>query len=102
MPVEIQRRYNFDAAHRLEGLEPEHPCARLHGHRFCVDVVLRGDVDSRGMVCDFRELDRRLKPLIERLDHAYLNEIEGLSQPTVENLAVWFARHLPELPAPIG
>jgi 6-pyruvoyltetrahydropterin/6-carboxytetrahydropterin synthase len=33
------------------------------------------------------------------LDHSYLNEIEGLENPTIENICAWFWRKLePQLP----
>jgi 6-pyruvoyltetrahydropterin/6-carboxytetrahydropterin synthase len=38
--------------------------------------------------------------VLARLDHYYLNEIEGLENPTSENLARWIWRELkPGLPA---
>ena len=39
------------------------------------------------------------KPLWERLDHYYLNEVKGLENPTSENLAIWIWNELkPRLP----
>ena len=48
---------------------------------------------------DFGEIKKVFKPLYERLDHHYLNEIEGLENPTSENLAHWIWEQLaPDLP----
>ena len=48
---------------------------------------------------DFADLKATFKPLMDRLDHYYLNEIEGLSNPTSENLARWIWNNLkPNLP----
>ena len=47
---------------------------------------------------DFAELRRIFQPVFEQLDHHYLNEIEGLENPTSENLAKWIWQQLkPEL-----
>ncbi len=48
---------------------------------------------------DFADLSAAFKPLFEQLDHHHLNEIEGLENPTSENLAHWIWQRLqPELP----
>ena len=40
-----------------------------------------------------------MRPLVDRLDHAYLNEIPGLENPTIEHMAIWFWEKLaPQLP----
>lgn len=43
---------------------------------------------------DFADLDEAWKPLAARLDHRYLNEIEGLENPTSEILAAWIFERL--------
>ena len=98
--MEIYREFTFEAAHRLPRVPPEHKCARLHGHSFRVAVHVRGIVDpDAGWVGDFAELARAFQPLHGRLDHRYLNEVDGLENPTTENLARWIWRHLaPALP----
>jgi 6-pyruvoyltetrahydropterin/6-carboxytetrahydropterin synthase len=48
---------------------------------------------------DFADLRRAFQPLFDRLDHRCLNDIEGLENPTSENLARWiWPRLKPELP----
>ena len=86
----IFRDYRAEAAHRLIHLPAEHKCSRLHGHSFRIRVWVTGELDPKlGWVCDFAEIDRILKPVIDALDHSYLNEIEGLENPTSENLCRW-------------
>jgi 6-pyruvoyltetrahydropterin/6-carboxytetrahydropterin synthase len=50
-------------------------------------------------VMDFAEVKTAFQPLFDRLDHYYLNEIEGLENPTSERLAQWIWERLkPRLP----
>jgi len=99
--MEIFREFGFEAAHRLPNVPEGHKCARLHGHSFRVEVHVRGEVDpALGWVMDFAEIKAACRPIIDRLDHYYLNEIEGLENPTSEVLARWiWARLKPALPA---
>ncbi|ATE52684.1 6-carboxytetrahydropterin synthase QueD [Actinosynnema pretiosum] len=88
--MELFREFRFEAAHRLPNVPEGHKCARLHGHSYLVVVQLDGPVDPEaGWVVDFGDVKAAFKPLEERLDHYYLNEVEGLENPTSENLAVW-------------
>jgi len=88
--MEIYKEFTFEAAHRLPNVHPGHKCARLHGHSFRVEIHVRGEVGLQsGWVLDFADIADAFKPLRERLDHNYLNEIEGLSNPTSELLAEW-------------
>lgn len=98
--MEIFREFTFEAAHRLPEVPEGHKCARLHGHSYRVAVHVEGPVDERaGWVMDFGDVKAAFKPLEEQLDHHYLNEVEGLENPTSENLAVWiWDRLLPGLP----
>lgn len=38
---------------------------------------------------DFADIKAAFRPLETKLDHNYLNEIEGLGNPTSENIAAW-------------
>lgn len=103
--MELFKEFTFEAAHRLPGVPADHKCARLHGHSYRLIVHVSGAVDpGSGMVMDFADVKAVVKPLIhERLDHYYLNEVEGLENPTSENLACWVWQrligHLPHLSA---
>jgi 6-pyruvoyltetrahydropterin/6-carboxytetrahydropterin synthase len=88
--MEIFKEFTFEAAHRLPNVPAGHKCARLHGHSFRVVVHVEGPVRSpSGWVMDFADIGNSFQPLWERLDHNYLNEVEGLENPTSEQLAIW-------------
>ncbi len=93
--MEIFREFTFEAAHRLPNLPADHKCSRLHGHSFRVTVHVEGPLLPReGWVMDFADLKRVFQPLYDRLDHHYLNDIEGLENPTSEVLAMWIWERL--------
>ena len=93
--MELYKEFGFEAAHLLPNVPEGHKCARLHGHSFRVRVTVVGPVGGRsGWVMDFAELKAAWRPLHERLDHRYLNDVEGLENPTSENLARWIWRAL--------
>ena len=98
--MEIFKTFKIEAAHKLPHLPEGHKCRRLHGHSFQIDIYVRGIVDKeQGWVQDFAEITAAFRPLFEDLDHHYLNDIEGLQNPTSERLAqyVW-VRLAPTVP----
>lgn len=99
MQTRLERSYRFEAAHSLPHVPPGHKCARMHGHSYAIELAIEGEIDpQRGWLMDFAEIDEYAMPVIRRLDHQVLNEIEGLDNPTSELLAVWIWNQLSQLP----
>ena len=98
--MEISRSFTFEAAHLLPNVPADHKCRRLHGHSFHVTVQVEGPIgDSTGWVMDFADLKDACRPIHAQLDHRYLNDIEGLENPTSEHIARWIWQRLaPTLP----
>jgi 6-pyruvoyltetrahydropterin/6-carboxytetrahydropterin synthase len=88
--VEIFKDFTFEAAHRLPNVPEGHKCARLHGHSYRVVVHVEGPIgDESGWVCDFADISAAVAPVRDLVDHRYLNEVDGLENPTSEVLARW-------------
>ena len=98
--MKITQAFSFEAAHRLPNVPSTHRGHRMHGHSYRVELRLQGPVDPRtGFVIDFFDIEQAFGPLLAELDHHCLNEVEGLSNPTAENIAVWiWERVKPNLP----
>ena len=98
--MKITQVFTLESAHRLPNVPPGHKCARMHGHSFRVEIHVSGEpgADS-GWVMDFADIKAAFQPLFEQLDHHCLNEVEGLENPTAENIAAWIWQRLrPDLP----
>ena len=100
MSARLTKDFTFEAAQTLPKAPEGHKCRRVHGHSFKVEVSVEGDVDpATGWIYDHAEISAAMKPLLKILDHAYLNDIEGLENPTIENMAEWFWKKLePQCP----
>jgi 6-pyruvoyltetrahydropterin/6-carboxytetrahydropterin synthase len=100
MHVRLVREFRFEAAHRLTSVPAQHPCGKLHGHSYKVELTLEGPIDPQaGWLIDFGEIEAAWQRASTRLDHTILNDIPGLENPTCEHLTAWiWGQVAPTLP----
>jgi len=88
--MRIYKEFTFEAAHSLPSAPEGHPNARIHGHSFRVRVVIEGEPDAEtGLLIHFDDLKDAVDGLRTTLDHNFLNDIEGLDNPTLELISKW-------------
>lgn len=115
--IETTRRYRFPAAHVLASpVLPDAENRRIygkcanpngHGHDYGLEVTVAGSLDPEtGTLVPLARLDALVRArLLDRLDHAFLNEDPwfGPLVPTAENIALVAWRELGEaVPAETG
>ena len=85
---ELTKQFRFEAAHTLKGTTFGEASEEIHGHSFRAEVTVRGTLDPKtGMVVDLGLLQRSIEEVRVMLDHKFLNKIEALGLPTLENLS---------------
>jgi len=87
----IYKEYHFSASHQLHQLPSDHPCSRMHGHNYVVEVELQSEtLNQYGFVRDYRELDDLKQYIDDQFDHNHLNDILGDDNVTAEQIARHF------------
>ena len=96
MLFEVEKDFQFEAAHYFADGTDETAHKRLHGHSFAGTVRIVGDPrDETGWIRDLWKIDRILQDrVVGVLDHALLNEVEGLERPAMEQIARWVFERL--------
>ena len=86
----IAKRFAFSASHTIGRLPPEHPCSRLHGHNYEVEVILQSaELDDAGFVRDYFELGALKQFIDATVDHKHLNDVLGHDRTTAEVISKW-------------
>lgn len=95
----LWKDFTFEAAHKLTKVPEGHQCGNIHGHSYRVRIHCEGTLDAQmEWVVDYAEISRAVRPIIESLDHTFLNDILPV-ETTAENLAWWIAETAsPDLP----
>jgi len=85
---ELTKSFTFEAAHALPNTTLGEASQEIHGHSFRAEVTVRGTPDPRtGMVMDLGLLTAAMAQTQKMLDHKFLNKIEAIGLPTLENLS---------------
>ena len=80
----------FESARKLTKVPKEHPCSNLYGLSFKLEVHIEGEMNpENGFVIDFSHIEEAVMPIRNKIDHNYLNDVEGLENPTSEVLIKW-------------
>src|SRR3546814_11658480 len=96
--VNVWKKFRCGAAHQLDaGPDGDPRYRRLHGHAYQVEGWVRGPRTQYGWVVDMGDLERRLDAIHAKLDHRFLNEIEEMGPPTMENIAAFVWADLTDL-----
>ena len=68
--MKVAKEFRWEMGHRL----PEHfgNCKNIHGHSYKMIVEFEGEMNKDEMIIDFYDIDKIIKPLIEKLDHAFM------------------------------
>jgi 6-pyruvoyltetrahydropterin/6-carboxytetrahydropterin synthase len=88
MKLSAFKEFHFSAAHCLD--IDGHRCSNLHGHNYRIRIEVTGPADENGMIIDFSEIKRHVKPLIDQLDHNNINEVFNGNPTTSEMISIWF------------
>lgn len=90
MAFELKQHFRIESARYLSKLPKDHPCSHMHGHSFKITISLVGDLDPVAeWVIDYHEINKVMTSILAQLDHKVLNDVQGLENPTSENLARW-------------
>lgn len=82
----ITKQFKFDSAHNLINYKGK--CENIHGHTYFLDVTLKGEKQSDGMVLDFTLIKKAVyEKILNLIDHSYINDIIDIS--TAENIIEW-------------
>lgn len=88
---EVTVEADFSSGHFLRNYRGK--CENPHGHNYKVRVTLYGkELDHAGLLLDFKLLKQVMRPVIERIDHQMLNDLEPFTEinPSAENIAKFF------------
>lgn len=86
----LWKTFYFDSAHFLPDYKGR--CHEVHGHRWRVEVGIKGEIQQegsdKGMIIDFSKLKEKLGYLFnDVLDHTLINDL--VPNPTAENIIGW-------------
>ena len=68
--MKVSKEFKWEMGHRL----PDHfgNCKNIHGHSYKMIVGFEGELNENDMIIDFYDVDKIIKPLVDKLDHAFI------------------------------
>ncbi len=100
LTFEIEKDFQFEAAHFFEHEDANDLFKKLHGHSFAGTVRIEGLAqEEKGWIRDLWKIEQIINEEVKPLDHVLLNDVPGLEQPALEQIALWLFKRLePRLP----
>jgi len=96
--LKLTQTFYFDAEHTLKGryvdVHAKMQSENIHGHTYTASISVKGELDKNGMVKDFGHFKWAIDAIKLQLDHKFLDNVEGLGIPTIENLCIYIADYL--------
>ena len=94
--MKLTQSFYFEAAHTLDNRDvdcyTQIKSATIHGHTYHASVSIEGEPDENGMIRDLNAVWLMIDFIRSHLDHKFLNEVEGLGNPTLENLCLFISK----------
>lgn len=96
--LKLTQTFYFEAAHTLKGryvdVHSKMQSENIHGHTYTASISVEGLPDKNGMVKDFGHFKWAIDAIKLQLDHKFLDSIDDLGIPTMENLCLYIAKQL--------
>jgi 6-pyruvoyltetrahydropterin/6-carboxytetrahydropterin synthase len=94
--LKLTQGFYFEAAHTLDKRDVDcHTKIKsttIHGHTYHASISIEGEPDESGMIRDLNAVWLMIDFVKSHLDHKFLNEVEGLGRPTLENLCLFISK----------
>ena len=95
LTFEIEKDFQFEAAHYFGHADANDLFKKVHGHSFAGTVRIKGNAqEEKGWIRDLWKIEQIIKQVVAPLDHSLLNDVEGLEQPALEQIAKWIFERL--------
>lgn len=99
--MKLTQTFYFEAAHTLKRrMTDVHTMLKsetIHGHTYHASISIEGEPDQDGIVKDFNSIGLMVDYVKSHLDHKFLDEIDDLGRPTMENLCLFIAKKAKQL-----
>lgn len=99
--MKLTQTFYFEAAHTLKNRHTDvHTMLKsetIHGHTYHASISIEGEPEENGMVKDFNAIGLMVDFVRSHLDHKFLDEVDGLGRPTMENLCLFIAKKAKQL-----